>query len=229
MLFLTALLTGFFGSFHCAGMCGPIAFALPGKKQEGALFYIGRLVYNFGRILTYASLGILSGAFGLGMKLAGFQQSISIGIGCIIIASVVFNHMRVGGISFNPLKFFSSELVQKLFKSKSILALFFIGLINGLLPCGFVYIALLGASATQGVWEGALFMALFGLGTLPFMFGVSILGQFLSSNVRSKISKLSPFLAILIALVFIVRGLNLGIPYLSPKIQTEQSEIKDCH
>lgn len=229
MLFLTALLTGFFGSFHCAGMCGPIAFALPGKKQEGAFFYIGRLVYNFGRILTYASLGVISGAFGLGMKLAGFQQSISIAIGCLIIASVIFNHMRVGGIAFNPLKLFSSKLVQKLFKSKSMLALFLIGLINGLLPCGFVYIALLGASATQSVWEGALFMALFGLGTLPFMFGVSILGQFLSSTIRNKISKLSPFLAIIIGLVFIIRGLNLGIPYLSPKIQSEQTEAKDCH
>lgn len=229
MLFLTAFLTGLIGSFHCAGMCGPIAFALPGKKQEGLKFFIGRLLYNAGRIISYAFLGFVFGSFGLGIKLAGFQQSLSIFIGLLILFIVLFNYLKIGSFSFNPFSMLSSKFVQKLFQSKSLFALLAIGMLNGLLPCGFVYIAVLGASATQNALEGVVFMLLFGLGTLPLMYGVSIIGQFLSIKVRGKINRLSPVFAVLIAVLFIVRGLNLGIPYLSPKINVEQSDLKDCH
>jgi len=229
MLFLTAFLTGLIGSFHCAGMCGPIAFALPGKKQEGLEFFIGRLLYNLGRIISYAFLGFVFGSFGLGIKLAGFQQSLSIFIGLLILFIVLFNYLKIGSFSFNPFSMLSSKFVQKLFQSKSLFALLVIGMLNGLLPCGFVYIAVLGASATQNALEGLVFMLLFGLGTLPLMYGVSVVGQFLSIKVRSKINRLSPVFAVLIAVLFIVRGLNLGIPYLSPKINVEQSDLKDCH
>lgn len=229
MLFLTAFLTGLIGSFHCAGMCGPIAFALPGKKQEGLKFFIGRLLYNTGRIISYAFLGFVFGSFGLGIKLAGFQQSLSIFIGLLILFIVLFNYLKIGSFSFNPFSMLSSKFVQKLFQSKSLFALLAIGMLNGLLPCGFVYIAVLGASATQNALEGVVFMLLFGLGTLPLMYGVSVVGQFLSIKVRGKINRLSPVFAVLIAVLFIVRGLNLGIPYLSPKINVEQSDLKDCH
>ncbi len=228
MLFLTAFLTGLFGSFHCVGMCGPIAFALPGKQMEGPAFYVGRFLYNAGRITTYALLGFVLGGLGLGLKIAGLQQSISILAGTAIILVVALNRTRLKAFTFNPLKLFSSKKVQQLFNSNASSSLFFIGILNGLLPCGFVYIALLGASATQGLWEGALFMVFFGLGTFPLMFGVSILGQFLSSNTRNRVNKLSPFFAILIGLLFIVRGLNLGIPYLSPKINNNASEVNAC-
>lgn len=229
MLFLTAFLTGLFGSFHCAGMCGPIAFALPGRKEEGLAFYGGRLVYNFGRMSAYALLGVLSGAFGLGLKLAGMQQSISIAVGVLIFISVVYTYFIKKGSSINPFSWMPQKWVQHLFHSKSVFALALIGLLNGFLPCGFVYIAILGASVTQGLAEGALFMLCFGLGTLPMMYGVSILGQFLSSGFRSKLNKLSPILAFLIAGLFIVRGLNLGIPYISPEIRVETSTPENCH
>ncbi len=229
MLFITAFLTGLFGSFHCAGMCGPIAFALPGKRADGARFFLGRALNNAGRISTYALLGLISGSFGLGLKLAGFQQTVSILAGVIIILTVVFSQTRLRLQSFNPLKLFSSKLVQTLFRSKSLFNLFLIGSINGLLPCGFVYIALIGAGTTQGIMEGALFMICFGLGTLPLMYLVGIAGQFLSGSVRSKFSKLSPVFAILIAGLFIIRGLNLGIPYLSPKLANESVQAENCH
>ncbi|MFY8020482.1 MAG: sulfite exporter TauE/SafE family protein [Bacteroidia bacterium] len=229
MLYLTAFLTGLFSSFHCAGMCGPIAFALPGKEKSGFAFYFGRFVYNSGRMFTYMLLGIILGAFGLGLKLAGIQQSLSIAAGLIIIITVLIGYYKKGNIAFNPLKLFSNQLFKKLFQQANYISLFSIGLLNGLLPCGFVYIALIGASATQDVQHGALFMLLFGLGTLPMMFGVSIIGQFLSSSIRSNISKLTPYLAILIGCMFILRGMNLGIPYLSPKIQVESKLDVNCH
>ncbi|MDZ4666548.1 MAG: sulfite exporter TauE/SafE family protein [bacterium] len=228
MLFLTAFLTGLFGSFHCAGMCGPIAFALPGSASNGAKFYLGRLLYNFGRMFSYALLGLVFGAFGLGLKLAGWQQSVSIAAGIFILFIVLYQYYFKKGSFFNILSLFSSSAVKKLFGSKNIWALFGIGMVNGFLPCGFVYIAILGASTTQDLFYGALFMLCFGLGTLPMMFGVSIIGQFISSGIRQKLNKLSPVFAILIAILFILRGLNLGIPYVSPVIATDQEKIENC-
>lgn len=228
MLYLTAFLTGLLGSFHCAGMCGPIAFALPGNVKEGASFYFGRLLYNLGRMFSYATLGLFFGAFGLGLKLAGLQQSVSIGVGVIILLMVAYQFFLKKGELFNLFSMFSSSFIQKLFKSRNRFALFGIGVFNGFLPCGFVYIAILGASVTQDMFSGALFMLCFGLGTLPMMYGVSILGQFISSSIRQKLSRLSPFFAIIIAVLFILRGLNLGIPYVSPAISEDVVKTENC-
>jgi sulfite exporter TauE/SafE len=228
MLYLTAFLTGLLGSFHCAGMCGPIAFALPGNVKEGASFYFGRLLYNLGRMFSYATLGLFFGAFGLGLKLAGLQQSVSIGVGVIILLMLAYQFFLKKGELFNLFSMFSSSFIQKLFKSRNRFALFGIGVFNGFLPCGFVYIAILGASVTQDMFSGALFMLCFGLGTLPMMYGVSILGQFISSTIRQKLNRLSPFFAIIIAVLFILRGLNLGIPYVSPAISEDVVKTENC-
>lgn len=228
MIFLTAFLTGLFGSFHCAGMCGPVAFALPGSKEKGVSFYFGRFLYNLGRMLSYALLGFISGSFGLGLKLAGIQQGLSISVGVIIIATLIYQKWLQRGGGFSIFSLLSSQFIQKLFRSKSLFSLGLIGMLNGLLPCGFVYMAILGASVTQNSWDGAIFMALFGLGTFPMMFGVSIIGQFLSQKTRSTLVKWSPVFAFIIAILFIIRGLNLGIPYMSPKLVQPKNATEQC-
>jgi sulfite exporter TauE/SafE len=230
MLFLTAFLTGLFGSFHCAGMCGPIAFALPSKNLTGLGFYLSRLLYNFGRIFTYSLLGLFLGLFGSGLKMAGIQQSLSIGAAVFIFAWAIFQLMGWRFLSVQPFKWLGKGWFSKLMGNTHPFSLFVIGLLNGLLPCGFVYLALVGASVTQNALDGALFMACFGAGTFPVMFGVSIIGQFLSQSVRSRLNALSPYFAILIAVLFLLRGLNLGIPYVSPKIKVEQIQADSlCH
>lgn len=226
MIWISAFLTGLFGSFHCAGMCGPIALATPVVGRTPLEKAYGKLLYNAGRIVTYALLGMILGMFGTGLKLAGWQQSISIVAGVLIIIGVVFKSNRLSGIVGNPFGWFKGS--SRLFQSRTYTSLFIIGLINGLLPCGFVYIGLIGAVATQSVGGGMLFMTLFGLGTLPMMFGVSMVGQFLSQAVRSGINKVTPYLAICIACLFILRGLNLGIPYVSPELNGEQTQVKEC-
>ncbi len=225
MIFLTAFLTGLLGSFHCVGMCGPIALALPTIGNSTSEKIISRLLYNGGRITTYCILGALFGAFGLGLKLAGLQQSISIAAGILIIITILFSGKLSSKFS---LKLFSGNVIGKLFLQKSYTSMFAIGLLNGLLPCGFVYIALIASVATQNVFQGSLFMALFGLGTLPLLFSVSMIGQFVSIKIRTRINKFTPVFAILIACIFIVRGMNLGVPYLSPKITTDQTTVKEC-
>lgn len=227
-LLITAFLTGFVGSFHCMGMCGPIALALPNVGNSFARKATGRFVYNLGRIFTYALLGVLLGTFGLGLKLAGLQQSISIAAGVLIIIMVVFTSGAIERKIGSPFKLLKGETIAKLFKMKSLGGLFLIGVLNGLLPCGFVYIALIGSVATQDAFQGALFMVFFGLGTLPMMFGVSMAGQFISAQIRARITKVVPYLAVIIGCIFILRGLNLGIPYISPQISNDQQIVKDC-
>lgn len=230
MLYLTAFLTGLFSSLHCVGMCGPIALALPKGNSVLFDFLMGRFLYNAGRIFTYSLLGLLFGIFGLGLKMAGFQQSVSIGAGIIILAAVLFSLITKKPFGNNGfLNFFSSSFIQKLFASTQKSSLFVIGLINGLLPCGFVYIALIGAGVTQHAADGALFMMLFGFGTLPLMFTVSVAGLFVSQKLRNIFSKTTPYLAIIIGILFILRGLNLGIPYVSPKINYTTGQTEICH
>lgn len=226
MIFITAFITGLLGSFHCVGMCGPIALATPVVGDTPTQRAFGKLLYNLGRMITYAILGFVLGAFGLGLKLAGMQQSISIAAGIIIIAGVILNSNWLHSLVGNPFNVFKGS--AKLFQSRTYGSLLLIGLINGLLPCGFVYIALVGAVATQQAWQGAAFMALFGLGTLPMMFTVSMIGQILSQSVRGFINKITPYLAVVIGCLFILRGLNLGIPYVSPQVNATQTEVKDC-
>lgn len=225
MIFITAFFTGLLGSAHCAGMCGPIALAVPTAGNTLGEKILSKVVYNSGRIFTYSILGLLFGAFGTGLKLAGLQQSISIGAGIFIIAGVVISKIKPGLFSFNfvPGKFFGT-----LFTKRTFLSVFSIGVLNGLLPCGFVYIGIIGSLATQSMLNGMLFMVFFGLGTFPMMFGVGLAGQFISLNVRSSINKIIPYAAILIGCLFILRGMNLGIPYISPEIASDTATVKEC-
>ena len=79
----TAFLLGFLGSFHCVGMCGPIALAVGGKGSNKFLF--NKIIYNLGRSLTYAMLGLVIGSLGFSLSLAGIQQGISIGMGILVV------------------------------------------------------------------------------------------------------------------------------------------------
>ncbi len=222
MELLTALTIGFLGSFHCIGMCGPIAVALPVPKSSNIVFFSGRVLYNFGRLISYGIMGLLFGFLGKGFVAWGYQQSLSIALGVIIIILLVipakyknkFLGMNLILKITEPLK----RSIGKLFKRTSLPSFLLIGFLNGFLPCGFVYIGLAGAAATGSPVTGMLFMILFGLGTVPAMLAVSLFGKLISLNVRKKITRAIPVLAFMLALIFIFRGLNLGIPYLSPKM-----------
>jgi hypothetical protein len=116
-------------------------------------------------------------------------------------------------------EFFTAPLrraIQQLFRTRSYKGLFLIGLLNGLLPCGLVYLAIAGAIGTGSVYFGIAFMVLFGLGTLPMMLLISWIGNLFTIAVRNTMNKIIPYIVVLIGVLFILRGLSLGIPYLSP-------------
>jgi len=225
---ITALTLGLIGSLHCAGMCGPIAIAIPLAKEGWLKKLSGGLLYNFGRILTYGALGAIFGLLGRGIKLAGLQQWASITIGIVMILSVLFPVIFRGKINIeNVLNKYAGHLTggfRKLLSMESQAALFIVGLINGLLPCGLVYLAVAGAINTNEVEMGIAFMMLFGLGTTPMLLGISLMGSVISLKWKKKVSKVIPAFIILLGLLFILRGMNLGIPYISPK--TEKLEVK---
>ncbi len=217
-VYISALVLGLMGSFHCIGMCGPIAISLPLRGNNFIQKIFGGALYNIGRTFTYGAMGAVFGLIGQGFHLMGFQRWTSIIMGSLmILAILVPTFFKKFELSNND--FFTGKLrsaIQKLFAQKSYGGLFLIGVLNGLLPCGLVYMAIAGAIGTASVLDGIIFMVLFGLGTLPMLLFISLVGNLASMSIRKKINKLIPYLVVVIGLIFILRGLSLGIPYLSP-------------
>jgi len=232
MFLVSAFIIGFLGSFHCIGMCGAIALSLPVHHYSAIKKNAGIMLYNGGRLLTYTLLGLIFGLLGQSFSLVGFQQWLSISLGIILLLSVIvpqFPLFRSGKISFitvgiNKLK----SSLGNLFSKRGLRFLFGIGLLNGLLPCGLLYIGIAGAIASQNVTQGALFMLFFGLGTVPTMYAVAIAGQFISIRFRTVVRRSVPYAVSVMALLLILRGLNLGVPYLSPAFDAKTKTVSCC-
>jgi sulfite exporter TauE/SafE len=220
MEIVSGFLVGIMGSVHCAGMCGPIALALPTGGKTGWPRLAGRVAYNGGRILTYAFLGLLVGAAGQGIALLGYQQALSISLGAVLIVTSLapaavrrFLPRVPGGRAFQLMV---SDRLGALLRRRTVSSLFLIRVLNGLVPGGFVVAGLAGAATTGTEAGGAMFMAGFGTGTVPVMLGLSMAGYRLPAVFRARIVSLLPWFGVLLGVLLIVRGLGLGIPYLSP-------------
>jgi sulfite exporter TauE/SafE len=231
----SAFIIGLAGSLHCLGMCGPIALALPVPAGGQLTKVAGRALYNFGRITTYATLGLLIGLFGQSLSLALSQQKLSVSIGIIMLLLIVLPGKATHRLNaFAPVARFTGRVKRQfsgLFRKRSLSALFGLGLLNGLLPCGMIYVALAGAVATGSGVTGMAYMALFGLGTLPMMLSISLGVQWLNIQWRNKLLRVVPVFTVLLAFMLILRGLDLGIPGLSPHVEKTVSTVKMecCH
>lgn len=228
---LAAFIMGGIGSMHCIGMCGPIALSLPIVSNIHASRFISTLLYNAGRVITYATLGALFGTIGMTFNLFGLQQLLSITLGILILFFIFFPknyYARENIITITLTKVRRS--LGGLFLKKNYRSVFSIGLLNGLLPCGLVYIAMAGAIATASVFKSSMFMMAFGLGTLPLMWALSFFGSAASIGIRTGIKKLYPVFMIIVAVLLILRGLDLNIPYLSPSMNdNNHGGGVECH
>ncbi len=227
---ITALILGFAGSLHCVGMCGPIVLALPQSTKDSRVsFYIGSLLYNSGRAITYLILGLLFGALGQIISLAGFQSILSITLGLLILASL-FLPINTSLALLTSSTLWKNTL-GRLFKKKSFSALLGIGLLNGFLPCGLVYTALAGAIASGDSLYAAQFMFVFGLGTIPMLIAVGLFGKATRINLHGLLQKALPLLVFVLGVLLVLRGLSLGIPYISPDLHVKSGElfIPYCH
>lgn len=228
-LLVSAFLLGLASNFHCIGMCGPLALVLPIDRSSKQSMLWGIFTYNFGRILTYSALGLVVGSLGLGLQLMVSVQLVSIIFGSLMILFAWRHLLEFDGL-FSKLdsklsaKYFS--FFQQLRSKSGSFPSFLFGLINGLLPCGMVYFALLNAITADHIYGSILAMTIFGLGTLPVMFFLSYLMQNVNKRFQSNLNRWLPYLLTLTALLTILRGMNLGIPYLSPKVTMEQNELR---
>ena len=228
-----AFLLGIVGSFHCVGMCAPIALALP---QVGAGGRMGEVwaatLYNLGRVVSYAALGAIVGELGRGVMLIGFVQSLSVILGLLLILSVFVPRLlrRFSLQNWGAYAAITRRL-GALMQSPSYGRLWLIGVLNGLLPCGLVYAALAGAVLSMNGLSGAMYMAFFGLGTLPLMWLVAYSRRFISLAWRARLQKAVPVVVVAMGAWLVVRGLGLGLPYVSPDLMPTAQEHKEvrCH
>ncbi len=233
LLIITAFLTGLAGSIHCVGMCGPLALALPFHAFNSSKKWIAGFLYNTGRVCSYASIGLLAGLAGRGLNWFGFTQTLSVILGVLIISSVILPRLFSNKIIKLPAFLTNAQMngLQYLMKKQQPLWMFPVGILNGFLPCGLVYMAVAAALVAGKVHQSVLFMTFFGMGTIPAMILVVVAGQNMSLAARTSLRKLVPFISLIIGTMLLLRGLNLNIPYVSPYMSpnlTGDSAI-DCH
>lgn len=233
-MLLSAFILGILGSFHCVGMCGPIAFMLPVDRTNTLKKILQISMYHLGRLLAYSLIGLVFGLIGKSLFIFGYQQQLSIGIGLFMILLVVVPKNILG--EFNISKpiyktiFRIKTALGTALKKKTMDTFLTIGFLNGFLPCGLVYMALFAAMASGNAASGSLQMVVFGLGTIPLMTTAIYLSHFLKGKARQRIQKAIPVFILVIGILFILRGLGLGIPYLSPApVYQLVSNGIDCH
>ena len=222
-MFWTALLFGLASSGHCLVMCGPLVLAMQGGRKWWHF-----LLYHAGRILSYLSLGLLFGLLGKIISLAMLQQGISIVSGVLLLLFAALFYLPGIKYAIFPKYGIFPKLFQKLKLFPVIISVPLRGALNGLLPCGMVYLASAAALSAGSISFSILYMLLFGIGTLPALVALSF-GKFVIKLPKLKWQKAMPYLAIFIACLFILRGLSMDIPYLSPKITVMvHNHVKSC-
>lgn len=226
-----AFIMGLAGSLHCVGMCGPLALSLPVSHDNNLSRISGGVIYNSGRILSYTSMGLLFGSFGGLIIASKWQSGLSIALGIIILLYLLFPkryfHFSNAGSLSKPFMLLRQQL-GKLFQSKKLSSLLSIGVLNGFLPCGLVYLALTSSIISASPANGGMFMLFFGLGTFPMMFATVLMGNYLNQSLRQKIHKVVPALLFFMAILLILRGMNLGIPFISPGFDTHSNNAIEC-
>ncbi len=232
-MLLSALVLGLLGSFHCVGMCGPIAFMLPVDRTNSLKKLSQIAIYHFGRLLAYSIIGLIFGLVGKGLYIFGMQQQLSIVIGVLMILVALIPYQTFNKYNFSkPMYKLISKVKSALGKElqkKTPDTFLTIGFLNGFLPCGLVYMAVFAAIASGTALQGSLYMLAFGLGTIPLMTIAIYFSQFLKGSIRQHIQKAIPVFIVLIGALFILRGLGLGIPYLSPApIYDVANAAMDC-
>ena len=225
VVLISGFLLGFLGSMHCIGMCGPIMLALPFKSKSPYRFILKRILYHTGRIMIYALFGLIVGLVGDKLNLSGIQHILTIGTGLILLLFGILSIVKINILS--KVRFierpyiFVKKYIGRYIGGDGLLSGFMLGTLNGFLPCGFVYVALAGAIAYANIFYSPIFMIVFGIGTIPALILASVLPHLMKKRFSFNPQRLIPGITIVFAILIILRGLNLGIPFLSPNISNK--------
>lgn len=225
---IAALTLGLAGSLHCLGMCGPLVVAV--HHTSGNNYRWQHIVYNAFRILVYMLLGIATGMIGKTFVTLGFQRWLALVSGVLMLVFVLWPMGKgvFGRFSFtfiSKLKSrFQKTLGQKGFRKYAIL-----GALNGMLPCGLVYVALAASLTTGDLTKSVLFMMFFGLGTSPAMLFATRALSYLTAKFRYSSFRVVQLSLVCISMLVMLRGAGLGIPYLSPAFSEQNQKMECCH
>jgi len=216
MFLWTAFVIGIVGSMHCIGMCGPIAAVLPYQAETRWQTALNMLKYHMGRIVTYAIVGGFIGILGRGVFIAGWQRGFSVATGIVLLLFAVFSirvESRIVSLPFLN-KWFAlvRNRLGLLLGQAQHRSLILIGILNGLLPCGLVYLAITGAVSTGSIGKAMAYMVLFGAGTIPLLMVTSILGTLAGMKIRHVLRRVVPVFLVLFAILLIFRGVNFNLP-----------------
>ncbi len=230
---ISGLTLGAAGSLHCVGMCGPLSLALPTAHLSRTKQFFSLLIYQSGRVITYSLIGLLFGLAGRRIYISGYQRWFSIGLGILVLALALIYYLQKKTIHlsfFNRFYMYVQRLIGRILKNnKGILGFLWLGMANGLLPCGLVYVAVAATLSFSELTESVSFMAFFGLGTLPAMMIVGMAGSMIKPEARQLMRKAVPVFVTLMGVVLILRGLNLGIPFISPELPGAPGDAVICH
>lgn len=231
-LLWTALIMGLAGSMHCLIMCGPIIMSLPQKRGFNKLL-ASRFVHNFGRLLSYLLIGLVFGSIGAALGLMPYQNLVSILSGSILVLAVLPTILKsrksIFGGFFLRWSQVSSKFMAYFKKQNKGVATLGFGIVNGLLPCGLVYVAAAASIHATSLTYSLTYMLFFWLGTLPMMMGIGLFSHIIKPAFRARFRKAVPYLALFMGVIFILRGFSLNIPYLSPTVsKTSKGEIENC-
>ena len=231
-MIITGGALGLVSSFHCVGMCGPLALSLPIHHFSNTRQHAAIVLYHVGRLLTYSTLGLILGIAGRQLYLAGWQQVFSIVLGTVILfLTLQYFFLKKLGEPRWMTSFHQKVIgwMSGFLQSSQLIAFLGLGAANGLLPCGMVYLAVAGALGTSQIWESVLFMFSFGLATFPAMMALNLAGLRMNMQARRQIKRSMPFVVALVAVALILRGLNLGIPFISPVLPDNPGTVVECH
>jgi sulfite exporter TauE/SafE len=228
-IILSAFTLGILGSLHCIGMCGPLVMSMPFQKVREGSIYVATINYHLGKTLTYSLFGMLAGGIGQGFAFFEWQQILSISAGIILLLITFFPFLKKNMSAPKSIQQGFSRLYSLAVDQTALKYFFAFGFLNGFLPCGLVFTAIAGASVTATPLKGLLFMLFFGLGTIPSLTSVILFQQKIGASVKKYLFRSSYYISILIGVLLVLRGLNLGIPYVSPNVNTNTQEIDCCH
>jgi sulfite exporter TauE/SafE len=229
--FAMALLMGLTGSLHCAGMCGPVIWIMPFQSFDAPRRWLAMALYHVARISVYALFGLVLYSFTSFFR-PEWQQYVSLTLGALLLIAGIATFFPLQKLSIHlPWTAFVRKRMGQALAAPGLTALFFAGMLNGLLPCGLVYMALSMAVTASSPLQAMLLMYVFGAGTVPALVTLSVLKSRLRFLQLAGIRRLVPVSMLVFGGLFILRGMNLGIPYLSPavKVQEQTVQASCCH
>lgn len=206
-MYVTALILGFTGSIHCVGMCSPLAMTVTNITSRA---WLNRFLYNTGRIITYAFMGLAASSAEALIPIAQYQNKISclLGIVLLIMGFAGFSGVTIPFITPLLVKFIS--LLKRIFshylKKRTTGSIIAMGIINGFLPCGLTFMALMFCLTLKGPCEGFTYMLLFGAGTLPAMIGLTALINPVVKKFRWSMQHVMTVLLLMSGCLLIARG-----------------------